>query len=930
MRIRIMNISKYLWAKKDAGPISYKWLPLNQHLKDTRDVGMLLWENWLSQGQKLRITEDLGYFDMEDAKDLFAFLCQVHDLGKATYNFQTTKTAYSTEDLEDALMEKLRMAGFENFDKKLAEPQKTPHSLASQMILIWNGFGEDMASIVGSHHGKPASSQGVRDQKSCMTNYYKLENPKDPDHQKRKEVQGQIIQESMRDNGFESLADFPTIGKSTQIILSGLLIMADWIASNDNYFPLIDIEDYEVVGPETRGEEGYKKWESSNLWEAEDILAIEDIDDEKRNIFKIRFGFDPRDAQVKFRQVIDDTDDPGIFIFEAPMGMGKTEAALIGVEQLAYKTGRSGMFFGLPTQATSNAIFPRIEAWLRKIDPDKDTKHGIRLAHGKASLNDDFRSLASNINIDVTDKTSENQSVIVNEWFSGRKKTSLDDFVIGTVDQFLLMSLKQKHVALRHLGFDKKVVVIDEVHAYDIYMDQYLLESIRWLGSYGVPVILLSATLPQEKREQMIKAYLLGRGEKSSVIKDKLQSLKKDAYPLITYTDSNNIGQFSDFATNKNKEIKIIKHFSDNPMPLIEDLWENDGIIGVIVNTVKRAQELAFACSQKYGEEMVELLHSSFIATQRAKKERDLLDLIGSKGNRPKKKIIIGTQVIEQSLDIDFDVLITDLAPMDLMIQRIGRLHRHDRKDRSMAYLEPRNFVCGLNEDFDFEKGSVAVYGAYILARSQYYLQDKISIPKDISKLVQKVYSNDDLNLDGDLAKKYKEFIEADQIFEEKKKARAKAFILNQVRSKRDITMVDWLQGNAILKTEEKAYAQVRDSRETIEVIALKKINDGYGFFGSHEDISKRINEKRIARNIANNTLKLPTILTSNFNIDKTIDELERYNMNKLKDWQDKVWLKGSLGIIFDENNEFILGDYRLTYSEKYGLKYEKLEWRQE
>src|SRR5699024_3829118 len=118
-----------------------------------------------------------------------------------------------------------------------------------------------------------------------------------------------------------------------------------------------------------------------------------------------------------------------------------------------------------------------------------------------------FSSLASNVNVDVSAKSLENQSVVINEWFSGRKKTSLDDFVIGTVVQFLLMSLKQKHVALRHLGFDKKVVVVDEVHAYDIYMDQYLLESIRWLGSYGVPVILLSATLPQEKREEMIKAY---------------------------------------------------------------------------------------------------------------------------------------------------------------------------------------------------------------------------------------------------------------------------------------------------------------------------------------------------------------------------------------------------------------------------------------
>ncbi len=925
-----MKMSKFLWAKKDLGDTSYKWLPLDQHLKDTKDVGVLLWENWLSKGQKLRICQNLGYYDMDDGRRFFGFLCQVHDLGKATYNFQTTKTYFSSEDLEDELRGKLRMAGFESFDKKLSEPQKTPHAMASQMILTWNGVGEDIASIVGAHHGKPASSQEINNQKSYLTNYYKLENPKDPDHKKRKEVQEQIIKEALSDNGFANPSDLPPVGKDSQIILSALLIMADWIASNENYFPLIDIEAYGVKNSDTRGEEGYCKWKSSNLWEAEDILAIEDMDDEKRDIFKIRFDFNPRDAQEKFRQVIDDTDDPGIFIFEAPMGMGKTEAALIGVEQLAYKTGRSGMFFGLPTQATSNAIFPRIERWLEKLESDKDNKHGIRLAHGKSSLNEDFSSLASNVNVDVSEKSLENQSVVINEWFSGRKKTSLDDFVIGTVDQFLLMSLKQKHVALRHLGFDKKVVVIDEVHAYDIYMDQYLLESIRWLGSYGVPVILLSATLPQEKREEMIKAYLLGKGEKTPNIQDKLKELNKDAYPLITYTDGTEIGQWTDFATSKNKEIKIIKHYSYDLMPVIEDLWKSDGIIGVMVNTVKRAQDLAQICVEKFGEDMVELLHSSFIASQRAKKEKDLIDLIGSKGKRPKKKIIIGTQVIEQSLDIDFDVLITDLAPMDLMIQRIGRLHRHDRKDRSKAYLEPRTYVCGLNEDFEFEKGSVAVYGAYMLVRSQYYLPDKIIIPLDISKLVQRVYSHEDLDLDGDLLNKYKEFIEADQIFEEKKKVKAKTFLLSQVRNRRDMTMVDWLQGNAILKTEEKAYAQVRDSRETIEVIGLRKINDGYGFFGSHEDISKRINEKRIARNIANNTLKLPTILTANFNIDKTIDQLEEYNMNNLKDWQDQAWLKGSLGIIFDENNEFILGDYRLIYSEKYGLRYEKIERRQE
>ncbi|MDD7305345.1 MAG: CRISPR-associated helicase Cas3' [Peptoniphilaceae bacterium] len=919
-----MEMSKYLWAKKEVGEVSNKWLSLYQHLIDTRDIGALLWENWLSQGQKFRISEELGFFDQDDSKKLFTFLCQIHDLGKATYNFQTTKTNFSTEDLEYSLMEKLRMAGFRDFDKSLSFAEKTFHALAGQMILVWNGFGEDLASIVGSHHGKPPSKSQIIQQKSLISNYYKVENPEDLDYKLWKKVQEEIIESALIDNGFENLKDLPPIPKNTQIILSALLIMADWIASNNNYFPLINIDEAEVINKDSRPIKAYEKWATSTTWQAEDVFDIENNLGE--NIFKIRFGFSPRQAQEKFEKVIYNTSAPGIFIFEAPMGMGKTESALIGVEELAYKTNRSGLFFGLPTQATSNAIFPRIEDWLEKIDADLDKKHGIRLAHGKASLNEDFISLSSNVNIDLTDKELENQTVVINEWFAGRKKTSLDDFVIGTVDQFLLMSLKQKHVALRHLGFDKKVVVIDEVHAYDIYMDQYLLESIRWLGSYQVPVILLSATLPAEKREEMLQAYLLGMGVRKTDIKEKRKNLSKDAYPLISYTDGEDIKQYTDFSQGQAKIISIEKYYSDDLLPLIEELSKKDGIIGVIVNTVKKSQELAEKCADIFGEDRVDLLHSNFIATQRAKKEKALLDMIGKGGKRPKKKIIIGTQVIEQSIDIDFDVLITDLAPMDLMIQRIGRLHRHQREDRPLAYKEPVVYVGCMNKDFDFEKGSLAVYGAYILARSQYYLPEKIEIPSDISKLVQKVYSDDKLDLSYELNNKYEDFLREDEVFKEKKKAKAKVYLLSQRKNRREKTMVDWLQGDAILKTEEKANAQVRDSNDTIEVIALKKIGKGYGIFGEDKDISERINENKIAKKIANNSLKLPTILSNIYNIDKTIENLEKYNLKYLKVWQDQAWLKGSLGIIFDENNEFIIGDFKLIYSEKYGLKIKKLE----
>ena len=177
----------------------------------------------------------------------------------------------------------------------------------------------------------------------------------------------------------------------------------------------------------------------------------------------------------------------------------------MAVEQLAEKTGRSGMFFGLPTQATSNGIFPRVRQWLERVEEEAFEKASLRLAHGKSSLNEEFSSLATNISPD----DERDASVIVNDWFGGRKTSALDDFVVGTVDQFLLVAWKQKHLALRHLGFSKKVVVIDEVHACDAYMNQYLTKAIRWMAAYGVPIVILSATLPAERREEVIRSYLL-------------------------------------------------------------------------------------------------------------------------------------------------------------------------------------------------------------------------------------------------------------------------------------------------------------------------------------------------------------------------------------------------------------------------------------
>ncbi len=517
------------------------------------------------------------------------------------------------------------------------------------------------------------------------------------------------------------------------------------------------------------------------------------------------------------------------------------------------------------------------------------------------------------------------------------KKTAiLDDFVVGTVDQFLLSALKQKHLALRQLGFAKKVVIIDEVHAYDAYMSQYLQMALTWMASYRVPVILLSATLSSESRCELTKAYLRGLGVKANklqvdgkLLKDYLSTT---CYPLITYTDREKVHQVREFPVNEERRIAIKRIQDSDITAVIDQTFANGGgNIGIIMNTVKRAQELAHELTNLYGDETVELIHSSFLATERVRKETELVHMLrkGNNQDRPKKKIVVGTQVIEQSLDIDFDLLISELAPVDLLIQRLGRLHRHDRI-RAFWCEEPKLYLLGCSPDLKFQEGSEAVYGGYLLARSQYFLGETISLPEDISPLVQAVYGNQEILLAPQEKEMYDNYKQEAYDRQQKKKEKSKIYRLKPPylgsRSNK-LTLHDWLDHPTEDKSDEGGHSRVRDTDESIEVIALQKLEHGYGIlFGeaSGQDLSGKIQNKRIGMRLAGETIRLPRPLCMPYQIDKTIRELEDIYRKNLIEWDESSWLKGSLGILFDEEMNCRLNGYLLHYDQKYGLSYQK------
>lgn len=920
-----MNLSCF-WAKKSDRDGTPKWLPLIEHLKDTAYVIDRLWEIWLDDSQRTMIVKTLS--SMDEGKKLAKFLAYAHDCGKIFAAFQTKKSFTNSPDVDEMILEKLEGAGFSGIKNlQLSNPTKSHHSIAGQVILEKFGVNRGVASIVGAHHGSSVDSIDViKSQLSAYSANYYGEELKDGKENLFKISQEELFKWILKTVGYDSVEDIPEITVPIQMILTGLLIMADWISSNESYYPLISIDETEVIDREKRNVEGFKKWRKSESWTPYDIYDASEI-------YNKRFGFDsPREEQRKIFDVIDEIEEPGIIIFEAPMGMGKTEASLIAVEQIASKLGKSGLFFGLPTQATSNGIFPRInDKWLMSISKEFQSEFPIRLSHGKAYLNEDYKKIARRPSSNIYEDEFT-PGTFVNEWFSGRKTSSLDDFVVGTVDQFLMMSLKQKHLFLRHLGFSKKVVVIDEVHSYDTFSSEYLYQSVKWAAVYNIPIIILSATLPASKRKLLIKNYIIGKGASTRELRKQISALDTTSYPLITYNDGFEVKQFKDFDITHDKAIKIIRAEEDDLTSLLEVISKDGGIIGIVVNTVKKSQKFAEELSSIFGPENVLLLHSSFIATQRTKKEEELLKLIGGRPeDRPKFKIIIGTQVIEQSLDIDFDVMISDLAPMDLLIQRMGRLFRH-KNERPEILKDPKFYVIGCSEDLDFDKGSMAVYDGYILTRTEKFLPDEIRIPEDISPLVQKVYGDEEIELSDDLIKIYEELKNKHIAYNEKKKERASNFKLGEPYKKSAFVDNNNLIG--ILsdkkdfrgKTEEQIYAQVRDIKETIEVIALKKIGDGYGIFGEDVDLSNDIENSDVQVKILKNTLRLPQALAySPMQVEKNIKFLEDYNIKNLPQWQETTWLKGSIGIIFDENNEFIIGELKLIYDEKLGLLYERL-----
>lgn len=888
----------------------HKWLPVWSHLLDTAGVLEYLLNNWISSSVVENI---MKRNDFEGFDRLCIFVALVHDIGKFTPLFQSKLL-----ELLPEFRNKTSDYGFEiPRHKDFLDSNKSPHGYAGEAILLKYGCPQGVAAVVGGHHGKPFDDAEIPEEQLEFyeENFYGLDGEDSSQGELWEKVWQEWISTALNLSGYNTIHDVPDIDVPSQILLSGLLIMADWIASNQSYAPLILSDDKGIyITYPKRVEKICEKIAFPEPW----TPCCFFMDDE---YFLQQFGFYPNSAQNKIIEAVENSSTAGIYILEAQMGLGKTEAALAAAELLASKYGNGGIFFGLPTQATANGIFPRLIDWAEK--QSEDVQHSIRLAHGMAMMNSDYKNLFHGSALQNEDskfyenkESDKDSGLIVHSWFEGRKQALLSSFVVGTIDQLLMASLKQKHVMLRHIGLAGKVVIIDECHAYDAYMNRYLDRTLYWLGIYKVPVIILSATLPAKRREELVEAYHHGSFEKEAWgWKNTLN------YPLLTWTDGNEVKQCTIPVEKSVRKIEIQKIEEDSLITILREGLSNGGCAGVIVNTVVKAQRIAKLLKEVLPDKTIVLIHARFTMIDRSQREERILKSIGKKSLPEQRNnlIIVGTQILEQSLDIDFDLLITELCPMDLLLQRIGRLHRHKNRQRPDLLSLAKCLI--MNTDIS-DNSSVKVYGEWVLRRTAELLPKEISLPNDISPLVQETYR--DMSENEDLYTLWLDY--RDNLL--KKERKADAFKLPKEENL-DSNIHGLLDSN-IGSGDEIGEAKVRDGEMSIYVLLLVKHKDDTISFLPWQNNGTNIPFDRIPSDeecceILKQRVQLPRQL-SVYNNKDCIDQLEMETMQIFREWQYSNMLKEELVLLLNEKYEGTLCGYKIAYSEDYGLICEKEE----
>lgn len=707
MTTSLSNGAANLWAKTGS---EGTWHPLWCHLLD---VTASAWEVLeLEPRSTLELLGKDWGISAEDARVWTCFLAGLHDIGKATPVFQKKNRVG---------MERVEAAGLK---WTVREVRDVPHGVTGEVILeeellqlgLGAGASSLAASAVGAHHGWRSAPTARPD----IRNGHLFGDARWTETRRQLvELLAQVLR--------VSVPQTETLSHPAFQRLAGLTSFADWIGSG------LDFGD-SSLSPAAyfRDAQTRARTKLAHLgWRPRTPLQAASQDFAATFAYLSPGGFQPRPLQLAVQSILGNCSEPTLLLVEAPMGEGKTEAAFYATTFLQRLFNHRGLYAAMPTRATGNAMYSRTVEFVKSCG--RDTPVDLQLLHGATLLNEQFQQLLFHEN-----DAESSDGVTAEQYFNHRKRALLSEFGVGTIDQALITILPVKHQFVRLWGLGNRVVLLDEVHAYDAFTGTLMEQLLQWLRALGSSVILLSATLPARRREQLLRCW--GATVTTSV-----------AYPRVICASGGQVFQ----ETFPSRELPVLRVGPGPSAPrevaaTLLQAAEPGGCVGCIVNTVGRAQEIYQELKMQNPELDALLFHARYPIERRQQLEQQVLSKFGKGVQRPRRCVLIATQVVEQSLDLDFDVIFTDLAPIDLVLQRAGRLHRHDQnRGKRLGHEEPVLHILGLQPESsapDFTRYYWdKVYLPYILSRSWLTLKSlaHIDLSQDIEPLVESVYSLD-------------------------------------------------------------------------------------------------------------------------------------------------------------------------------------------
>lgn len=446
-------------------------------------------------------------------------------------------------------------------------------------------------------------------------------------------------------------------------------------------------------------------------------------------------------------------DGPALFVIEDATGSGKTEAALVLAHRLIAAERSQGVFFALPTMATANAMYSRLEeAYSRLFAPG--SRPSLVLAHGRRTLNPRFTdsvllSAADTALPAGADPADQPAGAQCAAWIADdRRKVFLAEIGVGTLDQALLAVLPARHAMLRLVGLTQRVLVVDEAHAYDAYMGEELKRLLQFHAALGGSAIVLSATLTARQRAELAASFRAGLDLRTA------NGAAATIYPLVTTVSV--AGVTSQGVSMAEGLVRRVTIERVDRVDAVADALAAAVRAGAAVAWVRNAVDDAIAASQLLRARGLDplLFHARFAMGDRLDRESQVLHRFGRRATAADRRgaVLVATQVVEQSLDLDFDLMVSDLAPADLLIQRAGRVWRHAGRERPFAgpillLLAPEPVADPPQDWLGGElRRTGAVYGDHaLLWRSARALLDAgaIAAPDNIRALVEAAYDRD-------------------------------------------------------------------------------------------------------------------------------------------------------------------------------------------